>query len=64
MLSDDKLYYSERAAIERQRAAESANPHVVEIHEKLADLYERLVEMDEGQAPDLKGSEARASLDA
>ena len=51
MSPDEKLYYSERAAIERQRAAESTNPHVIEIHEKLAALYDRLVDTDELHTP-------------
>lgn len=53
MSSDELNYYRERAQIERQRAAESTNPHVVEIHRKLAGLYEQLVDLGESpmQAP-------------
>lgn len=55
MSPEEKLYYLERAAIERQRAAESSNPHVIEIHEKLAALYERLVDTDELPMPNAAG---------
>ena len=47
MSPDEMDYYGKRAAIERQRAAESTNPHVIEIHNKLAALYERLVDLGE-----------------
>ena len=47
MSPDEIDYYSKRAAIERQRAVESTNPHVIEIHNKLAALYERLVDLGE-----------------
>lgn len=45
MSPEELMYYRERALIEGQRAAESTNLHVIEIHEKLAALYDRLVEM-------------------
>ena len=64
MSDDEKHYFSERAAIERQRAEESTNPHVVEIHKKLADIYERLVETDDGQAPRMNGDDSTASFQA
>jgi hypothetical protein len=41
--TDELNYYRERAKIERQRASESTNQYVIEIHEKLAELYEKLV---------------------
>ena len=47
MSPEELLYYRERALIERQRAAESTNPYVIEIHQKLADLYDKLVEHEE-----------------
>ena len=47
MCPDESAYYRERAQIERQRAAESENPHVIEIHAKLAALYEKLIELEE-----------------
>ena len=51
MHPEELLYYRERAFIERQRAAESTNPHAIEIHQKLADLYERLVELEQAPRP-------------
>lgn len=47
MSPDEIQYYRERAEVEWQCAAQSTNPHAREIHEKLAELYERLVELDE-----------------
>lgn len=47
MSPDEIQYYQERAAVEWQCAAESTNAHAKEIHEKLAELYERLVQLDE-----------------
>ena len=44
---DEVQYYRERAEVEWQCASQSSNPHAREIHEKLAELYERLVELDE-----------------
>ena len=49
MSPEDSTYYRERAAAERQCAAESTNPHAREIHQKLAELYERLIALDEAQ---------------
>lgn len=46
MSPEELNYYRERAIIERQRAAESTNLHAIEIHEKLAALYDKLVEME------------------
>ena len=51
MSSDESTYYRERAQIERRRAAESQNPHVIEIHAKLAALYEKLIELEEQHQP-------------
>ena len=47
MSQDEIQYYRERAEVEWKCAANSSNPHAREIHEKLAELYERLVEIDE-----------------
>ena len=54
MSPEEISYYRERASIERQSAAQSTNPHVIEIHEKLADLYEKLVEMEGHHEPSLR----------
>ena len=51
MSHDELSYYRERAAIERQRAAGSTNAHAVEIHRKLAELYEQLVELEQVPPP-------------
>ena len=51
MSHEEMLYYSERAATERQHAAESTNPHVIEIHEELAARYDRLVVAEELHTP-------------
>ena len=53
MPPEELLYYRERALIKRQRAIESTNLHVIEIHEKLAALYERLVELEGEPRPTL-----------
>lgn len=44
MSSEDINYYRERAQVERQRARESSNADIAEIHEELARLYDALVE--------------------
>ena len=64
MSPEEKLYYSERAAAERQRAAESTNPHVVEIHTKLAALYDKLVDTDEFNPSDLNGVDVTTAFRA
>lgn len=51
MHPEELLYYRERALIERQRAAESTNPHAGEIHRKLADLYESLIDLEQKPQP-------------
>lgn len=40
-------YYRHRAEVERATAAQSADPRVAEIHEKLARLYEKLCELEQ-----------------
>lgn len=54
MSPEELLYYRERALIERQRAAESTNPYVIGIHQKLAALYEKLIEHEEVARPTLR----------
>jgi hypothetical protein len=49
MTADGLAYYVHRIIIERDLAANSANPAVAEIHEKLASLYETLVRMGDRQ---------------
>ena len=46
MSPDELAYYRERAAAERQLASQSANPVVAEIHGRLAELYQQLVDLD------------------
>ena len=46
MSSDELSYYRHRAADERAIAAQSVDPRVAEIHEKLASLYENLCEIE------------------
>lgn len=46
MSPDELAYYRHRADIERAVAAQSTDPRVAEIHEKLADLYERLCKLE------------------
>lgn len=57
-------YYRQRALIERQRAAESTNPHAVEIHRKLADLYEQLVAHEESPPPEQHAAAERRHAQA
>ncbi len=45
MSLEELAYYQHRADVERAIAAQSADPRVAEIHEKLATLYERLCEL-------------------
>jgi hypothetical protein len=53
-VSNDELeYYRQRAVIERQCAAASSNAHAKHIHEQLADLYEKLVEVEVMSRPKL-----------
>jgi hypothetical protein len=52
MSPNELAYYRNRARIERDPAANSANPDVAKIHQKLAALYERLIDMEE-QRPTL-----------
>lgn len=52
MSSDELAYYRNRILIERGLAAQSANPKVAKIHQKLAALYEKLIELEE-QRPKL-----------
>ena len=61
MTPEEILYYRERAAIERQLAADSTNPRVVEIHEKLAALYDQLVEGDEFQPAQMNDADVRSA---
>ena len=44
MSTDDILYYRHRVQTERGRAAEAPTPEIAAVHEKLAHLYESLVE--------------------
>ena len=46
MSFDELTYYRHRAAVEHAIAAQSADPRVAEIHEKLASLYEKLCELE------------------
>ena len=53
MSPEELAYYRNRADVERELASKSTNPHVTEIHTKLADLYEKLVAIEEGPRPTL-----------
>ena len=64
MTPEELTYYRERSRIERARAAESTNPHVVEIHEKLAMLYEKLVAIEDATPPMGRAAEVRDRLEA
>jgi len=50
MLPNDIQYYGERAATERERARNAANPDIAEIHEELARQYEAMI-----KHPELRG---------
>ena len=52
MSPQEREYYRERALAERIRAAE-ATAVAAEIHLELACLYEKLVELEEGEKPTL-----------
>ena len=64
MSPEELSYYRERSKIERARAAESSNPHVIEIHEKLATLYEKLVAIEEETLPMGQVAQVRDRLQA
>ena len=49
----EREYYQERAAIERARAA-IASSVAAEIHNELACLYERIVDLEEAPGPKLR----------
>jgi hypothetical protein len=51
MSPDQLAYYRERALIERRRASEATNTVAANIHVKLAECYEQLVELEELDAP-------------
>ena len=51
MSPEELEYYRERAAVERRYAIESSNPHAVEIHLKLAELYEALLAVEQPPRP-------------
>ena len=53
MSPEELAYYRNRAQVERELAAQSTNEHVAEIHTKLADLYAKLVAIEDGSAPTL-----------
>ena len=53
MSPDELAYYLQRAQVERKHAAEAANPIAREIHEKLACLYQRLIELERVEPPKL-----------
>ena len=50
MSPKDREYYRRRAAAERRCAGQATNDVAAQIHEELACLYEKLVELEE-QAP-------------
>jgi hypothetical protein len=52
MSTDELEYYRTRVVIERDLADNCANPHVAEIHRKLADLYQQLIDV-EAKRPNL-----------
>jgi hypothetical protein len=43
MSSEDINYYRQRARVERSRAKEAPTPEIASVHERLADLYEKLI---------------------
>jgi len=43
-MSEDIIYYRERAKTERERAKASNNADIADIHEELARLYDALIE--------------------
>ena len=47
MSPDELSYYRHRAVVERAHAAAATNPYAVEIHQKLACLYEKLIELED-----------------
>lgn len=51
-MSPDELgYYRHRATIERELAARASNPRAAAIHEEMACLYEKLVELEDEHRP-------------
>lgn len=54
MSPDERAYYRERALIERRRASDATHRLAAIIHVELASLYERLVELEELDAPTLR----------
>lgn len=54
MSPDELAYYRERAFFERLRASESTIRPAADIHLRLACFYEKLVELEEKQAPVLR----------
>ena len=53
MSPKDRQYYRQRAHDERSRATDARDGLASEIHEELACLYEKLVELDE-RKPELR----------
>lgn len=51
MSQEDLQYYRERAITERNRAATSPSPEIATAHEKLAVMYQNLVERLERSQP-------------
>ena len=47
MSPSEREYYRSRAKDERSMAAKAASPAAAELHEELACMYERLVELEE-----------------
>ena len=58
MSPEELIYYRERARAERECAEAATNPHAVEIHLKLAALYESLIDLDEVPSPRIHIAEA------
>jgi len=54
MSPDELAYYRERALIERRRASDATTELAANIHVELAGFYERLVELEELDAPTLR----------
>ena len=53
MSPQELRYYRKRAELERQRAVESTDSSIAEIHLQLASLYEKLVELQQMPKPTL-----------
>ena len=53
MHPDQLAYYRQRAQVELSHAAEATNPNAKAIHEKLASLYVKLIELEQAGEPRL-----------